>query len=99
MSAGKSVRVMAENNLRQDSPALAEKKPGPHGLFFRALAAEKRLAEEKRGERKSPTQAVNPGNQEPIVEADGIFSISGKIETSAVKLDPDFKALVDSVLN
>jgi len=33
-----------------------------------------------------------------IVENNGIFSISDKIETSAVKIDPAFKQLVDSIL-
>lgn len=33
-----------------------------------------------------------------IIEHDGIFSISSKLETSAIKLDPTFKQLVDSIL-
>ncbi len=33
-----------------------------------------------------------------IIEHDGIFSISEKIETATIKLDPDFKQLVDSIL-
>lgn len=36
--------------------------------------------------------------QEPIVEKDGIFSIKQNLETSKVVIDPEFKALVDSVL-
>lgn len=34
-----------------------------------------------------------------IVEKDGIYSVSRNIETSSVVLNPEFKELVDSVLN
>ena len=33
-----------------------------------------------------------------IVEQDGLFSISKNVETKFVKIDPNFKELVDSVL-
>ncbi len=38
------------------------------------------------------------GEGQAIVEKDGIFSIKTGLELSGVELDPDLKALVDSVL-
>ncbi len=39
------------------------------------------------------------GDGQAIVEKDGIFSIKTGLELSGVELDPDLKALVDSVLD
>ncbi len=64
---------MAENEIKRS----------PHGLFEKALLAEKKLKEEK---------------MQPIVEENGIFSIKKDLEISSIILDPEFKELVDSVL-
>ncbi len=42
--------------------------------------------------------SLNPESQ-AIVEKDGIFSIKTGLELSGVELDPDLKALVDSILD
>ncbi len=56
------------------------------GLMRRALEMERRMS------------LKSKKSVEPIVEQNGVFTIQENIETSAVKQDPYFKDLVESVL-